>query len=66
MKVWSYNQGVILGGLTELTRATGDVSYVTKAKLIADAAISKLTVNGILHDPCEPNCGGDGSQVRHD
>ncbi|KAK5122407.1 hypothetical protein LTR85_003991 [Meristemomyces frigidus] len=62
--VWSYNQGVILGGLTELSRATKDNSYITTAKQIADAAIAALTVNGILHDACEPNCGGDGSQFK--
>ncbi len=63
--VWSYNQGVVLGGLTELSRATGDDSYVVKGKLIADAAIQNLTdSNGILHDPCEPDCGADGSQFK--
>ncbi|KAI6790520.1 glycoside hydrolase family 76 protein [Hortaea werneckii] len=62
--IWSYNQGVILGGLTELSRATGDDSYITKAKEIADAAIAVLTQDGILHDPCEPDCGGDGSQFK--
>ena len=64
--VWSYNQGVILGALTELARATSDDSYITTAKTIADAAIANLTdASGVLHDPCEPDCGADGSQVRH-
>lgn len=63
--VWSYNQGVILGALTELSRATKDNSYITTAKQIADAAIAALTdSNGILHDACEPDCGGDGSQFK--
>ncbi|KAK5108246.1 hypothetical protein LTR62_008630 [Meristemomyces frigidus] len=63
--VWSYNQGVILGGLSELSRATNDQSYLTIAKEIADAAIANLTdSNGILHDVCEPNCGADGSQFK--
>lgn len=62
--VWSYNQGVILGGLAELTRATGDSSYVNTAQSIADAAMSKLAPSGILKDPCEPNCGGDGTQFK--
>ena len=55
---------MILGGLTELSRATGEDSYITKAKEIADAAIAALTEDGILHDPCEPDCGGDGSQFK--
>ncbi|KAF7878801.1 hypothetical protein EAF04_000004 [Stromatinia cepivora] len=63
--VWSYNQGVILGGLVELSRATGDSNYINTAKRIASAAITALSdSNGILHDPCEPNCGADGAQFK--
>ncbi|KAK3712636.1 hypothetical protein LTR37_009079 [Vermiconidia calcicola] len=63
--VWSYNQGVVLGGLTELSRSTQDKSYIKVAKRIADAAIGNLTdSNGILHDVCEPDCGADGSQFK--
>jgi predicted alpha-1,6-mannanase (GH76 family) len=46
-------------------RATKNADYTSSAKRIADAGISKLTDNnGILHDPCEPDCGGDGSQFK--
>ncbi|TVY57092.1 Mannan endo-1,6-alpha-mannosidase DFG5 [Lachnellula cervina] len=63
--VWSYNQGVILGGLTELFYATGDQSYLTTATSIANAAITALQdKNKVLHDPCEPDCGADGSQFK--
>ncbi|EQB55894.1 Mannan endo-1,6-alpha-mannosidase DFG5 [Colletotrichum fructicola] len=63
--VWSYNQGVVLGGLVELSRATGDKSVLTDATNIAKAAIKALTdSNGILHDTCEPNCGSDGNQFK--
>ena len=49
----------------ELSRATKDRSYLTMAQQIADAAIEALTdANGILHDPCEPDCGADGSQFK--
>ena len=62
----SYNQGVILGGLSELNRVTNDDSYTATAKKIADAAIKSLTdENGILHDQCEPDtCGQDGNQFK--
>jgi predicted alpha-1,6-mannanase (GH76 family) len=62
----SYNQGVILGGLSELSRVTNDDSYTTTAKKIADAAIKALAdENGILHDECEPDtCGEDGNQFK--
>ena len=63
--VWSYNQGVILGGLLELHRAAPDKAYLIMAKRIALAAITHLSdSNGILHDPCEPNCGADGPQFK--
>jgi predicted alpha-1,6-mannanase (GH76 family) len=64
---WSYNQGVILGGLTDLYKVTGDVTYLNQAVSIANAAISSATLvdaNGILREPCEPNCGGDGPQFK--
>ncbi|KAF2159065.1 glycoside hydrolase family 76 protein [Zasmidium cellare ATCC 36951] len=62
--VWSYNQGVVLGGLSELSKATNDNSYTTTATSIANAAISALAPSGILTDPCEPNCGADGTQFK--
>ncbi|TVY57614.1 putative mannan endo-1,6-alpha-mannosidase [Lachnellula suecica] len=63
--VWTYNQGVILGALVELSTATGNKTLLTKATAIANAAITALSdSNKVLHDPCEPNCGGDGSQFK--
>jgi len=63
---WSYNQGVILGGLVELAAASGDSSYLSQANAIAMAAIKLLSdSNGVIHDKgCEPNCGGDGNQFK--
>ncbi|MDE3201817.1 MAG: glycoside hydrolase family 76 protein [Acidobacteriota bacterium] len=62
---WSYNQGVILGGLSELSRKTGDKKLDKIAQKTADAAMVKLTdKNGVLHDPCEPKCGADGTQFK--
>lgn len=53
-----------MGALTELSRAPGDDSYIATAKTIADAAIAHLTnADGVLHEYCEPDCGGHGSQV---
>ena len=62
---WTYNQGVILGGLTALHRANYDPATLTQARAIAEAAIAHLTdVQGILHDSCEPKCGADGTQFK--
>ncbi|KFY35511.1 hypothetical protein V494_05849 [Pseudogymnoascus sp. VKM F-4513 (FW-928)] len=63
-QTWSYNQGVILGGLTELTWSTGDAKYTTLAVNIATAAITKLTnADGILTDACG-TCQGDSAQFK--
>jgi predicted alpha-1,6-mannanase (GH76 family) len=63
--VWSYNQGVILGALVELNKASPNAAYLTTARNIATAAIANLSdSNNVLHDPCEPNCGADGSQFK--
>ncbi|KAI5238080.1 Six-hairpin glycosidase [Aureobasidium subglaciale] len=63
--VWSYNQGVILGALVELSKASFDSSYIHIAKDIAWAAIHELTDSkGVLHETCEKGCGGDVSQFK--
>ena len=50
---WSYNQGVILGGLKEIYLLTGDERYLLSAKQTALSAIEHLSdKGGILTDPC--------------
>src|ERR1043166_1993599 len=62
---WTYNQGVILGGLPDLYKVTGNSNYLTQATAIADAAIATLVDgNGVLREPCETKCGGDGPQFK--
>lgn len=63
---WTYNQGVILGGLTVLAKLSGDAKPLEVAQSIALAAIARLTdLDGVLHDPCEPaRCGNDATQFK--
>ena len=62
---WTYNQGVVLGGLAELSAANRDPALTQAARGIATAAIKQLAdENGVLHDPCEPKCGTDGVQFK--
>jgi predicted alpha-1,6-mannanase (GH76 family) len=64
--VFSYNQGIILSGLAELTWSSGDAKYNELANTIAIAAIANLTdANGVLHEPCESTgCNGDEEQFK--
>lgn len=50
--VYSYNQGVILGGLVEMRKLTGDDDYLQQAQNIAMGAIKQLAIpnHGILTD----------------
>ena len=63
---WTYNQGVILGGLAALSQLTGDQGYLRQGEVIADAALRTLTgPAGILAEPCEPSgCDGDQTQFK--
>lgn len=66
---WTYNQGVILGGLVELHRATSDQRLLDSARQLATASTSDggLNPSGVLHEPCEdwPNgCGVDGASFK--
>lgn len=63
---WSYNQGVVLGGLVELNRVAPNDTYLESAHKIAKAAIETLTdSNMVIHDSCEPNnCAPDATQFK--
>ncbi|MCY7276792.1 MAG: glycoside hydrolase family 76 protein [Phormidesmis sp. CAN_BIN44] len=62
---WTYNQGVILGGLVDLYKSTNDRELLTQAHAIAEAAITHLAPNGVLQEPCDPaTCGTDAPQFK--
>ena len=50
---YTYNQGVILGALSEIARAKGDGGYIQHAYALARGSMSKLSQNGILTEPVE-------------
>ncbi|KAJ5082233.1 hypothetical protein N7532_011276 [Penicillium argentinense] len=64
--VWSYNQGVILGGLVELNHASPNNTYLESANTIAKAAIATLAdSNHVIHDFCETSsCEPDATQFK--
>ncbi len=63
---WSYNQGVILGGLVELNQANPDPTLLPQAQAIAGAAITSpsglVSSNGVLMD--HGVSGGDAPQFK--
>ncbi|MGW1468419.1 glycoside hydrolase family 76 protein [Streptomyces sp. NPDC002308] len=62
---WTYNQGVVLGGLTELYRATGDSALLTTARTLAGASTVRLQTDGVLREPGEGDeCTGDGPSFK--
>jgi len=64
-QTWTYNQGVILGGLSELNRATGDSGLLSTARTLADASSTRLQSGGVLREPGEGDgCTGDGPSFK--
>ncbi len=70
---WTYNQGVILGGLGALFQITGDQAYLQQGESIANAVLSHLVTPaaapnpGVLVEPCESatsGCNGDQTQFK--
>ena len=62
---WSYNQGVLIGGLVELSSVTKDAGPLGKANVVAHAAIIKLSdKDQVLHDRTEHNCSSDTIQFK--
>lgn len=65
---WTYNQGVVLGGLSELYKATHDRSLLVSARRIADAVVKspRLSPDGILSEPCEAGgtCNADQASFK--
>jgi predicted alpha-1,6-mannanase (GH76 family) len=67
--VFTYNQGVAIGGALELWRATGNAGALATARRLADAAMSSpvLTRGGILTESCDApttTCDDNGKQFK--
>lgn len=63
--IWTYTHGVVLGALVDLHSLSPSSNLLYTAWRIARAAINHFTsADGVLHEPCEPNCGADGPQFK--
>jgi predicted alpha-1,6-mannanase (GH76 family) len=60
---WTYNQGVLIGGLIALNGITRDRGLLATARRVADAVIRSpaLSPRGVLQEPCEQasSCNAD-------
>lgn len=64
---WTYNQGVLIAGLTELYTTTGEASCLAKANALASASMAVLVdKNGVLSERYEAQGigGGDAPQFK--
>jgi len=64
---WTYNQGVLLGGLIDLAGATGDDSYLVRARTLADSSSTseQFNIDGVLTEPCEQHgCDVNGPSFK--
>lgn len=62
---WTYNQGVLIGGLVALGAARGSARPVATARRVADAVIARLSPHGVLRELCEPSgCDVDAAMFK--
>jgi predicted alpha-1,6-mannanase (GH76 family) len=66
---WTYNQGIILGGLVELHKATGKAALLDEARALANASTTDAGLNpgGTLRERCEDEadaCGRDAPSFK--
>jgi predicted alpha-1,6-mannanase (GH76 family) len=63
---WTYNQGVLINALVQLNRLTGDAGALATARRIGDALTTStyLSPGGILREPNEGGCSGDGASFK--
>lgn len=64
LPTWTYNQGIILGGLVALFNATNNYTYLAEANGIARATIEHLSsANDILTEPCSGTCASQNPNM---
>lgn len=67
---WTYNQGVILGGLAALYEISGDRGYLEQGESIAGATLAQLAIEpsagapGILAEPGEATLAAHGDHTQ--
>jgi predicted alpha-1,6-mannanase (GH76 family) len=67
--VWTYNQGLAIGGGLELWRATRDPAILAQVRKLADAAIGPKgrVANGVLFESCDASdqsCDDNAKQFK--
>lgn len=66
-ETWTYNQGVLLGGLLHLYQVENDAGYLDAGCWIADATIAAKAnhwEDGVLRESCEEHCNHNSRQFK--
>ncbi|KAJ4381314.1 hypothetical protein N0V86_003663 [Didymella sp. IMI 355093] len=61
---YTYNQGVVLAGLSELARAKGDGDLIRHANELASSSIGRLSDNGVLTEPVQHPLDQQGAMFK--
>lgn len=61
---YTYNQGVVLAGLSELARAKSDGGFIAHARELASASMSRLSEEGILTEPVQHPLDQTGAMFK--
>lgn len=61
---FTYNQGVVLAGLSEMAKAKSDGGYIEHANAIASATMAKMSKNGILTEAARSPLDEQGSMFK--
>lgn len=68
---WSYNQGIILGGIGKLYEETSDIDFINLGEKLILSMIDRnikdnpwLYEDGVLREKCEPNCSSSAKQFK--
>ncbi|KAF1977661.1 Six-hairpin glycosidase [Bimuria novae-zelandiae CBS 107.79] len=62
--IFTYNQGVVLAGLSELAKAFSDGGFIDHAYTLAKASLAKLTENNILNEQFPSPLDEQGSMFK--
>lgn len=62
--LYSYNAGLLLGAFGWMYKVTNQQSYIQEASTVLKQTLNYFSKDGIITDPCEPNCPLNSAQFK--